>query len=77
MSDEQKAAAVDGVAKAVSMAAAALGQPVAASTAEAIGALVVDAMTRGTLNRLVAHAQATADVINTEAAAELAARSRK
>lgn len=77
MSDEQKATAVEAVAKAVSMAATALGQQVAGSTAEAIGSLVVDALTRGTLNRLVAHAQATADVINTEAAAELAARSRK
>lgn len=74
--DEQKAAAVEIVAKVVGVAATTVGQSVDASTAEAIGALVVDALVRGTLNKLVAHAQATADVINTEAAAELAARSR-
>lgn len=76
LTDEQKGAAVDAVAKAVGMAATALGSPLAASTTEAIGALLVDAITQGTLNRLVAHAQATAAVINSEAAAELAARSR-
>ena len=75
MSDtDPKAAAVDGIAKAVALGATIVGQPVAASTAEAIGALVVDSLTRGTLNRLVAHAQATAEVINTEDAAEKAAR---
>jgi len=76
LTDEQKATAVEAVAKAVGMAGTAVGVPVAGSTAEAIGALVVDALAHGTLNRLVAHAQAAADVINTEAAAELAARSR-
>lgn len=76
MNDEQKAQAVDALAKAVGMAANAMGQQVAASTAEALGALVVDALTKGTLSRLVAHAQATAEVINSEAAAELAARAR-
>lgn len=73
---DPKAAAVDIIAKSVSMAATALGQPVAASTAEAWAALAIDAITRGTFNRLIAHAQATAEVIATEDDAERAARSR-
>lgn len=73
---DPKAAAVDAIAKGIALGATIAGQPVAASTAEAIGALVIDGLTKGTLIRLVAHAQATAEVIDSEDAAERAARSR-
>lgn len=77
MSDATKAQAVDAIAKVVGTAATMVGQPVAATTAEAVGALVIDALTKGTLNRLVARAQAAAAAIDSEVAAELAARNRK
>lgn len=75
-SDEQRAAAVDGIAKAVGLAATVVGQPVAGSLATDLGIILVDAITHGTLRKLVAHAEATAAVINSELDAELAARNR-
>lgn len=74
--DDQKVAAVQGIAAALGAAGTAVGQPVAAETATAIGELLVDSLTKGTLNKLLADANAKAAAITTEDAAEIAARSR-
>lgn len=74
---DQKAQAAQGLAAAIGIAGNVIGQPIAGQAAQAAAAFVVDALEQGTLNSIVADAQAKADAITTEAAAELADRNRK
>lgn len=77
LTDDQKAAAVNSVAAVLSAAAHLVGEPIAGDVAQQAAGLLVDGLTNGTLDKLLADAQSAAAAITTEASAELAARSRK